>query len=109
MADLDANAVPSSFDVIIKELRELRHAEGEPPFAEIARRISSIRQTRGLAPTAARIARSTVFDAFRTGRRVLDENLVRDITLALGASERQAQQWFDRCVAARRALRQQGA
>lgn len=58
---------------------------------------------RGLPSAQARPARTTVYDAFRSGRSRMNPALVEDIVLALGLDEAQAQEWWHRVVRARRA------
>jgi energy-coupling factor transport system substrate-specific component len=57
----------------------------------------------GLTEAAARIGRSTVYDAFRTGRSRLNASLVGEIVCALGLSDEQAAAWRERCANARKA------
>ncbi|HEX7740266.1 MAG TPA: ECF transporter S component [Marmoricola sp.] len=60
---------------------------GSPSYAAIVRLITEQRMAAGLDFAAARVARSTVYDAFRFGRRSLDPDLVEDIAGALGRAE----------------------
>lgn len=92
-----------SFDQIALDLRALRAADGSASYAELVRRITSIRIHRGVQPAAATPARSTVYDVFKTGRTRVDVALLRDIVLALGADEDTAELWARRCSAARAA------
>ncbi|UFU06027.1 tetratricopeptide repeat protein [Ruania halotolerans] len=78
-------------------LRTLRIEAGQPSFAEIARRIATVRAERGVAPAEQRPARGTVYDCFRTDRRRIDIDLVVDIVRALGADSTEADQWAQRC------------
>lgn len=91
--------VPASpFDAVSHDLRELRLSKGGPSYAEIAMRITAHREARGVSPAAARIARSTVYDVFRTGRQRLNSELVAEIVRALGEDETACALWRQRCA-----------
>ncbi|GEP37581.1 hypothetical protein NPS01_12440 [Nocardioides psychrotolerans] len=85
------------WDPLALELQALRTSAGDPSFAEIARRVSEQRLARDVSPHAARVARTTVYDAFRTGRARVNLELVRDISTALGASDADVDAWVTRC------------
>lgn len=89
-------------DVLITDLRELRVHAGDPPYSELARRITERRMADGMSEAAARTARSTVFDVFQLGRRRISPDLLGEIVLALGADDAIAQIWKQRCVTAKR-------
>lgn len=89
--------VSTPVDVIVQELRDLRAQAGGVSYAEIATRIAQRREAQGMSPSAARIARSTVFDAFNTGRQRLNGELVAEIAVALGEAEVAVPEWIDRC------------
>ena len=91
-----------SFDQIAEDLRQLRLDAGEVSYAEIVRRIAKHREAGGVAPAAARPARTTIYDAFRTGRSRINAELVGEIARALGADEGEVAQWERRCILARR-------
>ncbi len=93
--------VVDDFDTIAEELRRLRAAAGHPSFSDLVRRIGRLRQDRGVPAEASRPGRTTVYDAFRPGRRRIDADLVADIVLALGATEPEAAHWRRRCHEAR--------
>jgi energy-coupling factor transport system substrate-specific component len=96
------DAEPSGwFDALTEDLRLLRIRAGDVSYAEIATRIASIRESRGKSPAAARVARSSVFDAFQPGRRRMNPDLVAEIVVALGQDEAVAQAWRQRCIDAR--------
>lgn len=86
-----------SFDQIALDLRALK---GSTSYGELVRLISEVRIARGMHPSAAIPARSTVYDALRAGRTRMDSGLVRDIVRALGASDVEAEQWMARCARA---------
>ncbi len=83
----------TTFDQIAGDLQARRAAAGSPSYAEIALRIARIRELRGGAEAHSRPARTTVYDAFREGRRRMDTALVLDIVRALGASEAEVDEW----------------
>ncbi|MGA8258472.1 MAG: hypothetical protein WB767_18020 [Nocardioides sp.] len=62
--------------------------------------IAAQRLARGLPEGECRPGRTTVYDAFRTGRRRLDTGLVLEIVEALGVDEAGRQRWAERCRAA---------
>ena len=90
---------------LIDDLQALRARAGDVSYGEIAARITRIRQDRGVPEAAARIARSTVYDAFRPDRRRLNAALVAEIVVALGEDETEAERWRARCIAVRTAAR----
>jgi energy-coupling factor transport system substrate-specific component len=99
-------------DQVVTELLTLRAAAGHPSYAEIARRVQCLREGRGVPFEEARVARTTVYDAFRFGRRRIDEDLVVDVARALGADDATLGEWSARCRRARaaaEAARQAGA
>jgi len=91
----------TAFDRIAEDLQVRRTDAGSPSYAEIALRIGRLREERGGPDATARPARTTVYDAFRTGRRRLDTALVLDIVRALGADEEEVAGWAERCREAR--------
>jgi energy-coupling factor transport system substrate-specific component len=86
-----------SFDALARDLQECRCSAGMPSYAEIARRIGDTRATDTISSVAARPARSTVYDAFRTGRSRMNPDLLAEIVLALGHTEAEADRWRQRC------------
>lgn len=91
-----------SYDAIARDLQKLRFDAGDIPYAEIVRRIALHREQDGVAPSASRPARTTVYDAFRLGRSRVNPQLVGEIARALEASEPEVAQWEERCLRARR-------
>lgn len=91
-----------SYDEIAQDLQQLRFAAGDISYAEIVRRIAAHREREGVDATNARPARTTVYDAFRTGRARVNPQLVGEIARVLGASEVEVAQWEERCLQARR-------
>lgn len=94
----------SAFDVLARDLHRLRIESGDVSYAEIAARILERRIATGSSPVAARIARSTVYDVFRPGRRRVSPNLMQEIVEALGVDGAEAQKWRQRCIDARAKL-----
>lgn len=92
-----------SFDRIVRDLRELRETAGHVSYAELVRRITALRLERGVPAAAAIPARSTVYNAFQTGRSRMDTDLLRDIALSLGQSTEEAARWVQRAGDARKA------
>ncbi|GAA1888303.1 hypothetical protein GCM10009715_37760 [Paeniglutamicibacter psychrophenolicus] len=97
-----AEAPAGSYDEIAQDLQRLRFAAGDVAYAEIVRRIAAHRERNGVDAGSARPARTTVYDAFRTGRTRVNPHLVGEIARVLGASEIEAAQWEERCLLARR-------
>lgn len=83
------------WDRLVAELQAQRERVGNPSYAEIAERIQQDRIGRGAPDYAARVARSTVYDAFRVGRRRVNVALVKEIGHALGAAPEDVQRWID--------------
>lgn len=92
-----------SFDRIARDLQALRDAAGPVSYAELVRRITTIRLDRGVHAAAAIPARSTVYNVFQLGRTRLDPELLREIVTALGADAEAAEAWVERSRNARRA------
>ena len=104
MADTPARARDGSeWDLLTTRLQALRAEVGEPSYAEIAHRVAERRLAAGRTPHEARVARTTVYDAFRTGRARINLDLVREIAAALGADEHQVDGWVAERRAAARA------
>jgi len=87
-------------DGIAKDLQQVRQDAGCPSFSDIELKVAKAREARGIAPAAARIPRTTIYDCFRTGRRRVNPELVGEIVQALTGDARQAAQWVKRCQAA---------
>ena len=79
----------SHWDHVAVAMQEWRRRADDPSYSEIALRISRNRELAGMTPAAARIGRTTVYDAFRLGRARINLGLVREIARALGADEAQ--------------------
>lgn len=88
-----------SLDSVISELRTLRESKGAS-YRAIAAKIFAHREAAGAIPAAAKIAHTTVSDAFRLGRSRVNPLLVEEIALALGEDPEDASLWSARCVAA---------
>jgi len=77
---------PSTLDELCLGLGRMRADAGSPSYAEIARRIGSLRD--GAEPP-----KVTVYDCFRPGRRRVDDRLVGDIVRVLGGGRIVAARW----------------
>lgn len=97
-----AEGPASSYDEIARDLQQLRFAAGDVSYAEIVRRIAAARERKGVDASNARPARTTVYDAFRTGRTRVNPRLVGEIASVLGAPEAESALWEERCLCARR-------
>lgn len=75
------------WDHLALQLQAWRRQADEPSFSEIASRISRQREETGMTPAAARVGRTTVYDAFRIGRSRVNLALVREIARALGVPD----------------------
>jgi len=91
----------SMLDQIADDLQQLRTDNGCPSYSDIALRIAKTREAQGVAPEAARIARSTVYDCFKTGRTRINPALVGETVLAITGDDEQAAAWVKRCQSAR--------
>lgn len=87
--DDTAPAAPAS-DAVAERLAGLRTRAGSPSFGEIAARVGRLRSAR--PEDAGRPGRTTVYDAFRPGRRRPDAGLILDIATVLGATDRDLQE-----------------
>jgi energy-coupling factor transport system substrate-specific component len=76
-----------SLDTIASDLQELRAANGAPSFQMIAQRISKLR--------GERVNVSTVFDAFKVGRKRVNAGLIADIALVLTDDQDVSDQYFE--------------
>ncbi|NYG56624.1 hypothetical protein [Nocardioides perillae] len=81
------------WDPVVAELQSLRQRAGEPSYAEIARRVVAQRVAGGSTEHAARLAKSTVHDAFRLGRTRLNLPLTRELVQALGGDPAAVDDW----------------
>ncbi|SDQ95352.1 ECF transporter S component [Microbacterium sp. cf332] len=102
-ADDRAPAAPAeTLDAIARDLVALKDAAGPVSYAELVRRITAQRVDRGMSAAAAQPPRTTVYDAFRPGRARIDVALLRDIVIALGGDEDEAERWVARYQRTRR-------
>lgn len=85
------------WDPLRRALQARRAEVGNPSYAEIALRIAHEREMMGTSEHAARVARSTVYDAFRLGRARINLSLVRDIAHALDTDETTIDSWVAAC------------
>lgn len=83
------------WDALVDELQSLRRAAGDPSYAEIARRISAQRAADGSNEHAARVAKSTVHNAFAYGRTRINVALLKEIVRALDADSALVDAWVN--------------
>lgn len=91
-------AASGTLDDLVLDLRALRISAGAVTYDELVARIVEARIAAGRAPHAARLARSTVYDAFRTGRKRINPSLLVEIVRALGQDEHAAAAWRTRAL-----------
>lgn len=91
----------NGFDELARDLQQLRLEAGAPSYTELTTRITQNREARGMTPAAARVARSSIYDAFRLGRKRVNPELITEIVRALGCNEDEVTAWSLRSVAAR--------
>ena len=72
------------WDHLIERLHELRERAGSPSYAAIGQLVVDQRIADGQDVHSARIARSSVHDAFRYGRTRINVQLVGELVRALG-------------------------
>ena len=89
--------VDSPMDAVVGRLQAVREAAGSPSYGDIAIGVSRVRRERGVAAERSRVGRTTVYDAFRVGRRRLDAELVTDIVLAVCDDEALAAELAEEC------------
>ncbi|MBM7507190.1 energy-coupling factor transport system substrate-specific component [Nocardioides salarius] len=87
----------SEWDLLANRLQQLRLEAGEPSYGEIARRVARGRLDAGLGEHEARVARTTVYDVFRTGRARVNLELVREIVRVLGGEDLDVDRWVAQC------------
>ncbi|WP_363323425.1 ATP-binding protein [uncultured Nocardioides sp.] len=85
----------ADWDVLVGRLADLRAAQGNPSFGELAVRIGEVRRSRGRAH--AQPGRTTVYDLFRPGRSRVDTELLLDAVTALGIEGVEAEDWRRAC------------
>jgi energy-coupling factor transport system substrate-specific component len=78
------------YDDLAHDLRRLRARAGAVSYTELAARITRARESRGITPAAAAVARSTVYDVFRVGRKRVNPDLIAEVISALGGTEAEA-------------------
>lgn len=88
-------------DRLALDLQAMRAEAGAPSYAEIVLRIGRQRRAAGVDT---RPGRTTVYDAFRTGRRRIDRDLVLEIVRSLGGDDADVAAWDQRCREAVRSM-----
>jgi len=87
-----------TLDEVALALQQLRVHSGNVSYSELAKRVTSQRVAAGVEAKRATVARSTIYDCFRTGRVRVNHDLVAEIVLALTDDPQQAEQWRSRCL-----------
>lgn len=100
---IDWAADPDGLDQVAADLRAMRTAAGDPSFATLVRQIATRRSARGVPAHEQRMARSTLYDCFREGRRRVDPDAVAEIAAVLGLPEEHRPRWALRVRAAQAA------
>ena len=95
-----APARQGQWDQLIAHLHALRAEAGNPSFAELSRRLVDQRMRDGMDVHGARIARSSVHDAFRFGRTRINVLLTQELVRALGGDPDQVLAWMQERTAA---------
>jgi energy-coupling factor transport system substrate-specific component len=85
------------WDPLIAELHRLRERSGMPSYDTLARKLMMQRMAEGQDEHAARIAKSSVHDAFRFGRSRINEPLVRELVRVMGGDADLVGEWVRRC------------
>lgn len=93
-----------ALDAIVAELQRLRVERGGMSYTQIAELVRQLRADRGEAPASAFVGRSTIYDAFRLGRRRLNPDLVADIATVLGEDAERVAAWRNECLSLRRTI-----
>lgn len=85
---------PGRWDHLVGEMRAVRERAGDPSYAVLAQRVVDARIAAGADEHAARIARSSVHDAFRLGRSRINVGLVRELVTAMGEDPAVVDGWL---------------
>lgn len=95
----EASEAPTTgrWDTLIGELHALREAAGKPSYDALTRRLIAQRVSDGQDEHAARIAKSSVHDAFRYGRSRINEGLVRELVGVMNGDPELVDEWVARC------------
>ena len=86
------------WDTLILELHRLRDAAGVPTYAALTRDLIAQRMAEGQDEHAARIARSSVHDAFRFGRSRINARLVKELVQVMGGDPASVDGWIASCT-----------
>lgn len=87
------------WDSLISELHQLREAAGTPSYETLTRKLIEQRLGDGQDEHAARIAKSSVHDAFRFGRSRINEALVVELVRVMGGDPSVVPAWVKVCDA----------
>lgn len=87
------------WDPLINELHQLRQAAGTPSYETLTRKLIEQRLGGGQDEHAARIAKSSVHDAFRFGRSRINESLVKELVRVMDGDPSVVETWVSACDA----------
>jgi energy-coupling factor transport system substrate-specific component len=91
------DSTQSHWGPLKEALQGYRESVGSPSYGSIAERITQARVDRGMDVYAARVGRTTVYDAFNAGQRRVNLDLIREIGAVLGASPQLVEGWIKSC------------
>ncbi|CAN5186898.1 hypothetical protein BH09ACT11_BH09ACT11_20970 [soil metagenome] len=86
------------WDPLITELHRLREGAGTPSYETLTRNLIAQRVTDGQDQHTARIAKSSVHDAFRFGRSRINESLVKELVRVMDADPSLVAAWVAACA-----------
>lgn len=84
------------WDALIAELHRLRESAGTPSYQTLARDLMAQRMAEGRDEHAARVAKSSVHDAFRYGRSRVNLVLVKELVRVMGGDPAEVDAWVAR-------------
>lgn len=94
----DAPPPRGRWDHLLSELQVLRERAGSPSYAELTRGLIEQRISDGQDAYGARIAKSSVHDAFRLGRSRINHELTRELVRLMGHDPARVDQWVAECL-----------
>ncbi len=85
------------WDFLLGELHAVRARAGNPSYAELTRGLIEQRISDGQEEYSARIAKSSVHDAFRYGRSRINHDLTRELVRLMDGDPALVDQWVEQC------------
>ena len=85
------------WDSLIGELHTLRESSGSPSYDALTRRLIAHRVAAGQDEHVARIAKSSVHDAFRYGRSRINRSLVLELVQVMDGDPSLVDEWIAQC------------